>query len=53
LVSRETGVAFGDGPVRVYLNCANDENHVTGAEVTFDPKNPPPMHYPGETAPRA
>ena len=53
LVSRDTGRKYADGPVRVYLDCYDNEDHDTGASVQSDSPSPPPMHYPGETAPRA
>ncbi|MDP8951783.1 MAG: hypothetical protein M3N18_06040 [Actinomycetota bacterium] len=53
LISRDTGIQYGDGAVRVYLNCADDESHDTGASVQFDGPPPSPQRRSGETAPRA
>ncbi len=53
LISRDTAIEYGDGAIRVYMNCATDEGHDPEASVQFDPPDPPPRRRPGESFPRA
>ncbi len=53
LLARDTAIAFGDGAVRVYMDCANNMDHETGVSVQSDPPPAPPRRRPGETFPRA
>jgi hypothetical protein len=53
LLARDTGIQFGDGALRVYLDCAEDPSHQTGVSVQWDGPPPPPRRLPGESSPRA
>lgn len=52
LLSRDTGQKYANVAVRVYLDCANNEDHETGPSVQSEPPPPPPPRRPGETTPR-